>query len=119
MGTSAAYPGPEQELDLFEALVATQPDVPRRGARNPYTSLNGYMTSFLDPAGSMGLRLSPKDGGEFMARYESTLAQQYGRTMREFVVVPAELLAHTAELASWFSRSLAWVASLPPKPTKK
>jgi len=119
MGASAKYPGPPDKLALYEAVVATQTDVPRRGARNPYTSLNGHMTSFLDPTGSMGLRLPPADRGDFITSYQTGLAQQYGSTMKEYVVVPSGLLADTDELRTWFSRSLAWVASLPPKPTKK
>jgi hypothetical protein len=119
VGARAQYPGPQDKLGAYEAVVATQPDLPRRGARNPYTSLNGTMTSFLDATGSMGLRLSAADREEFLAHYDSGPAEQYGRTMREFVVVPDALLVDTAALTPWFARSVAWVATLPPKPTKR
>ena len=119
MGSAPRYEGPRDKLEAYEAVVATRPDVPRRGARNPYTSLNGTMTSFLDRAGSMGLRLSAADRVAFLAEYRTGLAQQYGRTMPEFVVVPDALLTDTAALAPWYTRSLDWVATLPPKPTKK
>jgi len=115
MGGSDRYQGPARELALYEAVVATRSDIPRRGAKNPFTSLNNRMTSFLDAAGAMGLRLSPEDREAFMADYGTGLATQYGATMREFVVVPPELLADTAALAPWFERSLAWVEGLPPK----
>jgi hypothetical protein len=34
-------------LDLYDQLIATQPDMQRKGATMPYTSLNGHMFSFL------------------------------------------------------------------------
>jgi len=38
---------PADKLDLYEKLVATNPDVERKGATMPYKSLNGHMFSFL------------------------------------------------------------------------
>ena len=119
MGSAAQYEGPQEKLQAYEAVVATRPDVPRRGAKNPYTSLNGIMTSFLDRSGSMGLRLSAADRVAFLAQYRTGIAQQYGRTMRDFVVVPDALLVDTAALAPWFAKSLDWVATLPPQPPKQ
>ena len=34
-------------LELYEKLVATNPQVERKGKTMPYTSLNGHMFSFL------------------------------------------------------------------------
>ena len=42
-----ATPVPAEKLALYEKLVATNPDVARKGAKTPYTSLNGHMFSFL------------------------------------------------------------------------
>jgi hypothetical protein len=36
-------------LGLYDLIIATQPDVKRKGATMPYTSLNGHMFSFLTP----------------------------------------------------------------------
>ena len=33
-------------LDLYDQVIATQPDVRRKGAKTPYTSVNGHMFSF-------------------------------------------------------------------------
>ena len=45
----------------------------------------------MDKTSALALRLSAADRETFLDRYRTTLAEQHGRTMREFVVVPAEL----------------------------
>jgi hypothetical protein len=116
---AAAYAGPPDRLSGYERLVDAMPGVERKGATMPYTSRNGHMFSFLDPIGSLALRLSPEDRDVFLAKYRSTLAMQHGRVMQEFAVVPDDLLERTDELAEWFARSHEWVGSLKPKPTKR
>ena len=44
---------PAEKLALYEKLVATRPDIERKGASMPYTSLNGNMFSFMMPGGTM------------------------------------------------------------------
>ena len=42
-----------------------------------------------------------------------------GRPMREYVVLPAELLEDAAAVRDWTARALAHAAALPPKADKK
>jgi hypothetical protein len=112
-----AYAGPADRLELYERLVAGTPGVERKGATMPYTSRNGHMFSFLDPAGSLALRLPADAREEFLARYGAELAVQHGRTMREYVVVPGDLLERTDDLRPWLVRSHEWIGTLKPKPT--
>ena len=44
-------------LKQYEKLIATNPNVERKGATMPYTSLNGHMFSFLTKTGTLALRL--------------------------------------------------------------
>src|SRR5262245_42442244 len=44
-------------LSRYEKLIATNPNVERKGATMPYTSLNGHMFSFLTKTGKLALRL--------------------------------------------------------------
>lgn len=118
MATSK-YAGPSEKLKLYEVAVAGAGDMELKGATMPYTSRNGHMTSFLDNEGSVGLRLSPDDRTEFLERYESRVAVQHGKEMKEFVVVPADLLPQTEELGEWLARSRDWAGTLKPKPPKK
>jgi hypothetical protein len=50
---------PAEKIKLYEKLLATIPEIERKGANNPFTALNGNMFSLLlSPAGRMALRLS-------------------------------------------------------------
>jgi hypothetical protein len=99
--------------------MASTPGVERKGATMPYTSRNGHMFSFLDATGSMALGLPAEAREEFLARYASTLAEQHGHTMREYVVVPLSLLERTDELRDWLVRSHEWIGTLKPKATTR
>ena len=114
------YEGPPEALAQFGAVIeAAHSEAVIKGAKNPYTSRNGHMFSFLTPDGSMALRLSDELGDQFQAEYESGPVMQYGSVMRGYVSVPAELLAKPAQLAPWFDRAWDWIGSLPPKETTK
>ena len=104
---------------LYEKLVATNPRVERKGDTVPYTSLNGHMFSALHKDGTVALRLPSPGRESFLKKYKTALAAHYGVVQPEYVVVPDRLLARTAELKPYFDASLAYVATLKPKPTKK
>lgn len=90
-----------------------------KGAKNPYTSRNGHMFSFLDGEGMMALRLSNELETEFRSQYESGPAIQYGSTMRGYSSVPTELLADSKVAGEWYDRAWDWIGTLKPNPTKK
>ncbi len=115
MGKAADYPGPPEALERYEALVATVPGVARKGAKNPYTSRNGHMFSFLDADGVVAIRLSDERWDAFCEAYESGPVEQYGKTMRGYVSVPADL--ELGELQPWFRESYEWIGTLPAKAT--
>ncbi len=110
---------PIDKLEHYDRLIATQPGAERKGKTMAYTSINGHMYSFIDNDGNMGLRLDNDERNQFLDQYNSELMVQYGRTMKEYVVVPAKLLEDTPTLAPYFAQSYKYVASLKPKPTKK
>lgn len=118
MAKRKTYEGPTHALERYDAVIATIDGLTRKGAASAYTSLNGWMTSFLDGEGSMCLRLGRDDRTEFLDRYDTAIARQYGKNMPEFVVVPDDLLGDLDELGPWFRRSYDWVATLTPKPTR-
>jgi hypothetical protein len=111
----ATYEGPADRLALYEELVASVEGIERKGAANPYTSRNGHMTSFIDRDGDVSIRLGKADRERFIADYGSRIAMQYGREMKEFAVVPDDLLRRQDELRPWFVRSWEWVGTLEPK----
>ena len=110
---------PADKLALYDAIVATLPDVERKGAANPYTSRNGHMFSFIDKDGVMSLRL-PKDALEaFRAEHKTGPSLQYGAVMREYVVVPGELLADLEKMRKYFQQSYTYIGTLKPKLAKR
>lgn len=110
---------PQDKLDAYDRLIATNPDIKRKGVTMPYTSVNGHMFTYLSKSGSMGLRL-PKDEREaFLERYNTTLFESHGAIMKEYVTVPDELLKDTDKLEKYLDISYAYVKSLKPKPSKK
>ena len=108
-----------KNLELYEKLVATNPNVKRKGKTMPYTSVNGHMFSLLDKEGKLGLRLPKEEREAFLVEFKTKLSVQYGAVMKEYVVVPDDLLKKTNELKKYFDISYKYVSSLKPKPTKK
>ena len=120
MPGGSKYEGPPEALEAYTAMVdAGASDTQVKGAKNPYTSRNGHMTSFLDQTGTVAIRLSDEMTDEFRAAYDSGDVKQYGATMHGYSSVPQGLLDDTETLAGWFDRSFEWIGTLPPKPTKK
>ncbi len=112
------YQGPSDALERYAAVVEEAGEVVK-GAKNPYTSRNGHMFSFLDVDGTMAIRLSDPLAEEFLSRYESGPVIQYGSVMRGYVSIPDNLLSDTGELGSWFEKAYEWIGTLEPKATKK
>lgn len=113
------YEGPEAALKLYDKLIATQPDIERKGAKMPYTSLNGHMFSFLGQDGTLYVRLSPEDQEAHDKKHGTGPVKSYGAVMRGYVEIPDALFKKTAQLKKTFAASLKYIASLKPKPTTK
>lgn len=118
MPAGSDYQGPTDALAKYIAAVEGAGE-PVKGAKNPYTSRNGHMFSFLDADGSMALRLSDDLTEEFESSYETGPVIQYGSVMRDYRSVPADLFDDADTLRDWFKRSYDWIGTLEPKPTKK
>jgi len=108
-----------EKVQLYEKLVATNPNVQRKGDTMPYTSINGNMFSVLAKDGKLGLRLSEEERTAFIKKYKTKLFEQYGTVMKEYVEVPEALLRKTSELEKFFDLSYEYTSSLRPKPTTK
>ena len=110
---------PSDKLELYDNLIASHPEIERKGKSNPYTSVNGHMFTFLSKEGSMGLRLSKEEREAFIKKYNSTLMIQYGSIMKEYVVIPDELLSNTKTIMNFLQKSFNYTKSLKPNPTKR
>ena len=111
---------PDAKVALYEKALSVLPEVERKGANNPYTSINGNMFSILlAPEGRMGLRLPAEAREQFLKKYKTSLLEAYGVVMKEYVAVPDALLKKTKELQQHFRDSYAYAQTLKPKATKK
>ncbi|HXN20535.1 MAG TPA: hypothetical protein VN875_19525 [Candidatus Binatus sp.] len=110
---------PAVQLELYEKLIKTNPKIERKGAANPYTSLNGHMFTYLNASGSLALWLPEDEREKFLKKYKTTLFEAYGAVMKEYVTVPDSLLKDTKTLQPYFQLSYQYIQSLKPKPTKK
>jgi hypothetical protein len=106
-------------LRSYDPLVATHPELERKGKSMPYTSINGHMFSFLTPDGVLALRLPTSDRDDFLQAYRTQLVEQHGAVLKEYVAVPLDLLDRLEELRPWFDRSFDYVSSLKPKKTTR
>ncbi|HMH43227.1 MAG TPA: hypothetical protein VK557_07080 [Pyrinomonadaceae bacterium] len=111
---------PPERIALYDKLVATSPDIARKGADNPYTSVNGNMFSLLhSPDGRLALRLPEDEREKFLKKHKTTLFEAYGVVMKEYVAVPDALLTRTKELQKYLAMSFVYAKTLKPKPTRK
>ena len=110
---------PLTKVDLYDKLIATHPEIERKGAANPYTSLNGHMFTILHDSRSLAIRLPEDQREEFLKKHNTTLFKAYGAVMKEYVAVPDALLKNTKELQKYLELSYEYVKKLKPKPTKK
>ena len=119
MGVTKKKAVANDNVALYDRLIATIPEIQRKGAANPYTSLNGNMFTLLHQSRSLAIRLPEDKREEFLKKHKTALFKAYGATMEEYVAVPGELLTKTKELEKYFASSYEYVKTLKPKPTKK
>ena len=119
MPTKKTSSAPPEAIAAYDKLIELNPQIERKGATMPYTSVNGNMFSLLTPKGAMILRLSEKDREAFNKKYKMGVVMQYGAVMKEYVEVPDGLLKKTKELQKYLELSFEYVKSLKPKATKK
>src|SRR6266487_6594261 len=107
---------PTEKVALYNKLIATNPNIERKGDTNPYTSYNGHMFTHLTPEGVLSIRLPEKEREIFIKKYKTKLMESYGVVQKEYVVVPDSLLKKTDELKIYLDISYAYIKTLRPKP---
>ena len=85
----------------------------------PYTSLNGNMFSFISKEGDLGIRLFKEQQSEYIENTEADFLISHGAVMNGYINVPDSIIEDEKLLKQTFEKSVAFVKSLKPKPTKK
>jgi len=118
MSSSKKSPIPPK-VDFYDKLIATHPEIERKGAANPYTSLNGNMFTLLHASSRLAIRLPEDQRNEFLKKHKTALFEAYGAVMKEYVAVPDALLKNTKDLQKYLEMSYEYVKTLKPKLTTK
>ena len=109
---------PPELVEVFEAVFPGPPAVARQMFGYPAGFVNGNMFMGLHQH-NMVLRLPDGPRAELLAMEgAATFEPMAGRPMKEYVVVPAMLLAAPEDLEPWVAKALAHGGSLPPKAPK-
>jgi len=108
---------PQELIDAFEAAMPGAPAVKRPMFGYPCGFVNGNMFTGLF-ADKMFVRLPEDSRAELMGIGGSTFEPMPGRPMRDYVVIPGEIIAKPAELKSWVAKALRYGDSLPAKKKK-
>lgn len=120
MPTAKSSPAfPADSLAWYDKLIATIPEIERKGVSLPYTAVNGNMFSFFSPSGAVGLRLPAEAREAFLKKHKTTLMEQHGAVMAEYVTVPPSLLKKTSTLKPYLEASYAYAQSLKPRGAQK
>ena len=109
---------PPELVEVFEAVFPGPPAVARQMFGYPAGFVNGNMFMGLHQD-NLVLRLPDGPRAELLATEgAATFEPMAGRPMKEYVTVPAWLLAAPEALEPWVATALAHGASLPPKKAK-
>jgi hypothetical protein len=66
-----------EKVELYERLLATHPDIERKGDANPYTALNGNMFTLLHQSETLAIRLPEGERRRFLKKCKTTLFEAY------------------------------------------
>jgi hypothetical protein len=110
---------PPKTLEALERMAAGVPGVEVKGAKTPYTSLNGNMFSFITAERALALRLPAEVREALIRDGKARPCVQHGTMLKEYVVLSDKLLEDPRALKKLFAESHAYVASLKPKATTR
>jgi TfoX/Sxy family transcriptional regulator of competence genes len=110
---------PPALIAAFDAAVMKDRRVERRQMFGyPCAFLNGNMLTGLFQD-QMMVRLSEADRAKAVTELGAQAFAPGGRPMREYVVLPAEIVADRRKLGAWLKRAVAHVEMLPEKRPKR
>ena len=105
----------EEQLQVYDELVAKCDRFERKGKTMPYTSANGYMFSLLNKDGEIGIRFSKERQEEYFEKFNTTYFMSYGANMKGYILVTQEMQKDLDKLSKYLDESFDYVMSLEPK----
>ena len=101
-----------ERLALYDTLVGENSNFQKKGKTTAYTSSNGYMFSFVNKEGEIGIRLSKEDTKIFGKKYEIAPFMSHGSKMRDYDEALNDNWGFVAKL---LQKSFEYINSLPTK----
>ena len=110
---------PAELISRFDRALPPDPRIERRSMFGyPAAFVNGNLFAGLHQE-NVVLRLDADDRQRVKTEHGAgQLEPMPGRTMREYILVPAPIVADEQRLGEWLALGLAFVATLPPKAKK-
>jgi TfoX/Sxy family transcriptional regulator of competence genes len=110
----------EKMIEFFDSILPKTPKVKRKRMFGyPVGFTNGNMFMGLHSDGFI-LRLDEADRESFIRKHNAKIFEPMPRRkMREYIVVPGNLLADIPSLKTWCKRSYEYASKLKPKGTKR
>jgi len=105
----------EEQLQVYDELVAKCPRFERKGKTMPYTSANGHMFSLFNKAGEIGIRFSKEVQKKNIQEFDSSIYKSYNSIMHGYVLIPKKMLEDLDNVAKYLNESYDYVMSLDPK----
>ena len=105
----------QEQLKIYDKLVAKCSRFERKGKTMPYTSANGYMFSLLNKAGEIGIRFSKEVQKKYLEEYNTTIYHSYNAVMRGYILITEKMLDDINNVAKLLDESYEYVLSLEPK----
>jgi len=112
-------PVSKEQRDAYDRLLATHPEIERKGKNLLYTSVNGHMFTVFSTEAKLGIRLPKPEREAFLSEFDTTILRSYNHNMPEYVTIPDALLEDTETLEPYLKMSYEYVTSLKPKSTTK
>ncbi len=109
---------PAELVERFKGVAPGGPEAVEKPMFGyPAAFVRGYMFMGLF-ADTFIVRLSPEGIVAAKAAGAADFSPQEGRTMKNYVSLPAEVVADDVQLRSWVARAYAEALALPPKESK-
>lgn len=110
----------QQTLDTFEKIVPLNDKIEHRKMFGlPCVFIHGNMMMGVHN-NNIVMRLPESDREEFLKiKGAMRFEPMPGRIMKEYVVIPAQLLNNASKLGKWIESSRIYVSALPLKEAKK
>ena len=101
-------------LEIYDKIIASLPNITRKGKATPYTSTNGYMFTFITKEKELAMRFSHKQIEDIISQGGSEV-MQHGKLVKDFVLIPRSWLVDSTRIAELVMNSFDHTNSLKPK----